>query len=62
MNEKSSLKIYRKWRRGQEKAYVNNQTSEILFKARKNNLILNERNRFWGEDIKCYCVGLIRRT
>ncbi len=58
MNEKTSLKIYiyRKWRKeigGQEEVYSNSQASEILFKARTNNLNLNDRKRFWGEDTKC---------
>ena len=59
-NEKSSLKIYRKWRKEigeQEKIYTNNQASDILFKARSNNLELNNRKRFWNEDIKCDMCG-----
>ncbi len=52
--------MYKKWRRetgGQEEVYTNSQTSEILFKERINNLKLNERNRFWGEDTKCNMCG-----
>ncbi len=60
MNEKTSLKIYRKRRKeigGQEEVYSNSQASEILFKPRTNNLNLNERKRFWGEDTKCGMCG-----
>ncbi len=59
MNEKSSLKIYRKWRKeiGGQEVYTNNQASEILFNARTNNLNLNERKRFRGEDTKCDMCG-----
>ncbi len=52
MNDKSSLKIYRKWRKeigGQEEIYNNDQASEILFKSRTNNLRLNDKKRFWNE-------------
>ncbi len=55
MNEKSSLKIYRKWRTeigGQEKIYDNRQASEILFKCRTNTLKLKDRNRFRNEETK----------
>ncbi len=37
--------------------HTNNQASEILFKARTNNLNLNERKRFRGEDTKCDMCG-----
>ncbi len=50
MSDKSSVKIYRKWRRaigGQEEIYNNDQASVILFKSRTNNLRLNDRKRFW---------------
>ncbi len=60
MNEKLSLKIYRKRRKeigGQEEVYSNSQASEILFKARTSNLNFNERKRFWGEDTKCDMYG-----
>ena len=56
MNEKSSLRIYRKWRTeigGQEKIYDNRQTSEILYKCRTNTLKLKDRNRFRNEETKC---------
>ncbi len=36
--------------------YTNNKASEI-FKKRTNNLNLNERKRFWGEDTKCDMCG-----
>ena len=60
MIEKPSLKIYRNWRKeigGQEEIYTNNQASDILIKARSNNLKLNDRNRFWSEDTKCDTCG-----
>ncbi len=37
--------------------YTNDQDSVILFKARTNNLNLNDRKRFWGEDTKCDMCG-----
>ncbi len=37
--------------------YSNSQVSEILFKARTNNLNFNERKRFWGDDTKCDMCG-----
>ena len=60
MNEKSSLKIYREWRKemgGQEEVYNNDQASEILFKCRTNNLRLNDRKRFWNEETACELCG-----
>ncbi len=60
MNEKSSLKIYRRWKReieGQEEVYTNNQASEILCKTRTYNLNLKERKRSGGEDTKCDMCG-----
>ncbi len=33
------------------------QDSVILFKARTNNLNLNDRQRFWGEDTQCDMCG-----
>ncbi len=63
MNEKSSLKIYRKWRKeigGQEEIYNNDQASEILFKSRTNNLRLNDRKRFWNEATTCEMCGAER--
>ncbi len=60
MNEKSSLKIYRKWRKeigGQEEIYNNDQASEILCKSRTNTLRLNDRKRFWNELTTCDMCG-----
>ncbi len=37
--------------------YTNDQDSVILFKARTNNLNLNDRKRFWGEDTMCDMWG-----
>ncbi len=37
--------------------YTNDQDSVILFKARTNNLNLNDRKRYWGEDTKCDMCG-----
>ncbi|XP_050714164.1 uncharacterized protein LOC126997158 [Eriocheir sinensis] len=56
MNEKASLKIYRKWRQelgGQEEVYTNNQASEVLFRCRTNNMQLKDRNRHRQEETKC---------
>ena len=60
MEEKSSLKIYRKWRQelgGQEEIYTNNQASQLLFKCRSNTLRLKDRNRHWQEDTRCDMCG-----
>ncbi len=37
--------------------YANDKDSVILFKARTNNLNLNDRKRFWREDTKCDMCG-----
>ncbi len=55
MAEKSSLSIYKNWKTvlAEEKIYDNRPSSEILFKARTNNLRLNDRNRHTNGDTKC---------
>ncbi len=57
MEKKSSLKIYRKWREAiggqQEDTCDNREGSRILFKCKTNNLNLNDRKRFKGEDTRC---------
>ncbi len=58
VNEKTSLKIYRKWRQekgGQEEVYINNYGSQLLFKCRTNNLQLNDRRRF--REVTCDVCG-----
>lgn len=53
--EKSSLSIYKNWKSGvkEESIYDNRPSSEILFKARTNNLKLNDRNRHNYGDTRC---------
>lgn len=56
MNKKENLCICRKWRtelRDQEKVYNNRSSSVLLFKCRTNNLSLNDRNRFKGQEKMC---------
>lgn len=55
VEEKSSLSLYRNWKKemAEEKIYDNRPSSQILFKARTNNLRLNNRNRHTGGDTKC---------
>ncbi len=63
MNEKSSLKILRKWRKevgGQEETYNNDQISVILLKSKTNNLRLNERKRFCNESAASNMCGAER--
>ncbi len=63
MNEKSSLKIYRKSRKeigGYEETYNNDQASVIQFQSRTNNLRLNDRSRFWNESTACDMCGAER--
>ena len=60
MMEKSSLKIYREWRKevgGQEEIYDNQASSVVFFKCRTNNLNLNYRKRFRGESTMCEMCG-----
>ena len=53
--ERSSLKIYSKFKTTikEEKFYDNKPSSIILYKARTNNLNLNDRNRHKNGDTKC---------
>lgn len=53
--EKSSLKIYSKYKTEikEEKFYDNRPSSEVLYRARTNNLKLNDRNRYTDGDTKC---------
>ena len=63
MEEKSSMKIYREWRTevgGQDEVYDTRESSKILFKCRTNNLPLNDRKRFKGEEEKCDMCGAER--
>ena len=60
MESKSSLVMYRKYRKeigGQEEVYDNRKSSDLLFRCRTNNLNLNDRCRFRGEDTKCNICG-----
>lgn len=61
IQEKSSLKIYKNCKqelKGEEKLYDNKTSSAIMFQARTNNLNLNDRKRFNGEETKCFmCEG-----
>lgn len=60
MNEKSSLRIYRNWRKEfgeQEKVYTNNQASELLFKCRTNTMRFNDRKDFGVNVQNVRCVG-----
>ena len=63
MDGKTSLTIYRKWRQekgGQEEIYSNDYGSQLLFKCRTNNLQLNDRKRFRGEETTCDVCGAER--
>ena len=53
--EKSSLAIYKNFKTilAEEKIYDNRPSSQVLFKARTNNLRLNDRNRHTNGDTKC---------
>ena len=56
VQERSSLKIYTEWKkeiRREEDIYDNRPVSVIIYKARTNNLNLNDRNRHKNEDTKC---------
>jgi hypothetical protein len=60
MEEKSSLKIYRKWKKcigRSEEDYDNSTASALLFAARSNTLRLNDRNRFSGNTTACDGCG-----
>ena len=49
LNEKSSLKLYREWKKdmgGQERVYDNSESAMILFKCRSNNMNLGDSKRF----------------
>ena len=55
ISDKTSLSIYknRKFEMKEEKLYDDNPSSLIFYKARTNNLDLNNRKRFKNEDTKC---------
>jgi hypothetical protein len=56
MEEKTTLYIYRKWKNQMgkmEEVYDNRPSSVTLFKARTNNLPLNDRQRFGAGNINC---------
>ena len=56
VKNKKSLKIYCKWKediRAEEDLYDNRPASEIMYKARTNNLQLQDRKRHQGGDTKC---------
>ena len=55
-SERSSLKIYKNWKRdirGEEQLYDNRPASVIFYKARTNNLNLNDRKRHQNGLTKC---------
>ena len=56
LSEKSSLKIYREWKKeikSEESLYDNRPSSITLRRARTNNLSLNDRKRHIGGETKC---------
>ena len=55
MKEKSSLKIYREFKKEikEEKYYDNRESSKYLFLARSNTLPLNIKRKYTGGDTKC---------
>ena len=56
LESKRSLEIYRKFKtkiQGEEKIYDNTPASVIYYRARINNLQLNNRNRHTGGEVKC---------
>lgn len=60
MNERSSMEIYREWKKeikGEERLYDNRPESSIFFKCRTNNMPLNDRKRFQNGDTKCEMCG-----
>lgn len=60
LEEKSSLRLYKLWRKelgGQESVYDNREASVILFKARSNNLNLGDRKRFSNQSTECLMCG-----
>ena len=55
IREKSSLKIYAEWKKSmksEEYLYDNRPASVIFYRARTNNLSLNDRNRFTNGNTK----------
>ena len=60
VEEKSSLVIYKRWKnemKSEETLYDNRPASVIFYKARTNNLNLNDRNRHTNGDTKCIMCG-----
>ena len=56
LSEKSSLKIYWEWKqeiKSEESLYDNRPSSITLYRARTNNLNLNDRKRHVGGETKC---------
>ena len=56
VEEKKSLEIYCKWKENvqqEEELYDNRPASEIMYRARTNNLKLQDRMRHQGRDTKC---------
>ena len=56
MEKKSSLCIYRRWKRqmgGMEEIYDNRPASIVLFKVRTNSLELQDRKRHTNEETRC---------
>ncbi len=60
MQQKVSLKVYRRWREeigSQDKVYDNSEASVLLYKCRTNNMNLGDRKRFRGESTECVMCG-----
>ena len=56
IRQKSSLKIYAEWKnsmKSEQYLYDNRPASVIFYRARTNNLSLNDRNRFKNANTKC---------
>lgn len=65
MQERESLKIYRKWKTdlgGQEIIYDNCEASMIMFKCRTNNMNLGDRKRFINQPTECVMCGYEKKT
>ena len=62
LNEKSSLKLYREWKKdigGQERVYDNSESAMILFKYRSNNMNLSDKKKFQNESTICISCAIM---
>ena len=58
MEEKSSLKVYRKYKgKIKEGIYYNDEKSRVIFRIRSNTLKLKDRERHVGGEVRCELCG-----